>query len=75
MGSFVQFSLFLLELWSLNCRKQCRFCIFNADVSKKSKAVVVIYVYESESFRFALLENGIGCYAMTQSLEDFSASS
>ena len=35
-----------------------------ADISKKSKAVIAIYVYASESSRFALLENGVGCYAM-----------
>ena len=34
------------------------------DVSKKSKAAIEIYVYTSESSRFALLENGIGYYAM-----------
>ena len=28
-----------------------------------------MYMYVSESSRFALLENGIGYYAMTQSLE------
>ena len=30
-----------------------------ADISKKSKAVIAIYVYASESSRFALLENDI----------------
>ena len=43
---------------------------FFADISKKSKAVIAIYVYASESSRFALLENGVGCYAMIYSLED-----
>ena len=43
-----------------------------ADISKKSKAVIAIYVYASESSRFALLENGVGCYAMIHSLEDIS---
>ena len=38
---------------------------FFADVSKKYKAVIAIYVYTSESSPFALLENGIVCYAMT----------
>ena len=38
---------------------------FFVDVSKKSKAITEIYVYASESSRFALLENGIGYYAMT----------
>ena len=43
-----------------------------ADVSKKSKAIIASYVYAFESSRFALLENGIGYYAMTSSLEDIS---
>ena len=38
---------------------------FFADVSKKSKTVIAIYAYAFESSRFALLENGIGCYVMT----------
>ena len=36
-----------------------------ADVSKKSKAVIAICVSASEISGFALLENGIGYYAMT----------
>ena len=43
-----------------------------ADVSKIFKAVISIYVYASESSRFALLENSTGYYAMTYSLEDIS---
>ena len=35
------------------------------NVSKKSKVVVAMYVYASESSRFPLLVNGIGFYAMT----------
>ena len=69
MRSFVWFSYFLPELWSLNCQKLCPFSIFT-DVSNKSKAVIAVYVYAFESSRFALLENGIGYYAMTYSLED-----
>ena len=46
------------------------FLQFLADVSKKSKAVLAIFVYASESSCFALLENGTGYYALTQSLED-----
>ena len=34
--------------------------------------VLAGYVYASESSRFALLENDIGYYAMTYSLEDIS---
>ena len=62
IGSFVWFLCLLLELWSLNCQKLCPFCIFFAYVSKKSKAVIAIYVYASGSSRFALLENRIGYY-------------
>ena len=65
MGSFVWFSCLLLELWSLNCQKLCPICIFFADVSNKSKAVRVVYVYAFESSCLTLLENGTGCYAMT----------
>ena len=43
-----------------------------ADISKKSKTVIAIYVYASESSRCALLENGVGYYAMIQSLQDIS---
>ena len=38
---------------------------FFADVSKKSKVVIAIFVYASESTGFALWENDIGFYAMT----------
>ena len=41
------------------------FLQFFADVSKKSKVVIVIFVYASESTGFALWENDIGFYAMT----------
>ena len=57
-GSFVCFSCLLPELWSLNCQKLCSFCIFFADVSNKSKAVIAVY--------------GISYYAMTYNLEDIS---
>ena len=53
-------------------KKNCPFCIFFADLSNKSKAVIAVYVYAFESSRFALLENGIGYYAVTYSLEDIS---
>ena len=41
------------------------FLQFSADVSKKSKVVIAIFVYASESTGFALWENDIGFYAMT----------
>ena len=46
------------------------FLHFFANVSNKSKAVIVVYVYTCS--RFALLENDIGYYAMTYNLEDTS---
>ena len=48
------------------------FLQFFAHVSEKSKAVIAIYVYASERSHFALLENGIGYYAITYILEDIS---
>ena len=56
----------------LKMSKILSFLYFFPDVSKKPKAVIQIYVYESEHSRFALLENGVGYYAMTSSLEDIS---
>ena len=72
MGSFLWFPCLLPELWSLNCQKFCPLCIFFTNVSNKSKAVISVYVYAFESSCFALLEHGIGYYAMTYSLEDIS---
>ena len=46
---------------------------FVVDTSKINEAVVAIYVYVSESSHFALLENGVRYYAMTQSLGDICA--
>ena len=45
---------------------------FFADVSKKSKTDTTVHVFTSESSHFALLENGLGYYAMTYNLEDIS---
>ena len=52
----------------LKLSKSVYFLNFVADVSNKSKAVIAVYVYAFEIFRFALLENGIGYHAMTYSL-------
>ena len=41
------------------------FLQFFANVSKKSKAVIAIYLYASESSRFALLIKGVGYYAIS----------
>ena len=49
----------------LKLSKTVSFLQIIADVSKKSEAVIAIFVYASESSRFALLENGIGHHAMT----------
>ena len=48
----------------LKLSKVVSFLQFFAGISKISKAVIAIYVYASESSRFALLENGVGYYAM-----------
>ena len=48
------------------------FLQFFADISKKSKAVLVICIYASEGSRFSFLENGVVYYAMIQSLEYIS---
>ena len=49
----------------LNLLKTVSFLQTFDDVVKKSKAVIPVYVYASESFRFALLENSIVYYALT----------
>ena len=49
----------------LKLSKIVSFLPFLADISKKSKAVIAIFIYASKSSRFDLLENGIGYYAMT----------
>ena len=46
------------------------FLQFFVDVNKQ----ITIYVYASETSRFALLENGIGYYATASSLKDISVS-
>ena len=49
----------------LKLSKIVSFLQFFADIRRKSIAVIVaVYVYASESSPFALLENGVGCYAM-----------
>ena len=64
MGLLVWFSYFLPEIWSLNGQSVSVLQFF-PDVSERSKAVMAIYVYSSERSRSALLENGIGYYAMS----------
>ena len=71
MGSFLVFmphsGVMVLKL-----SKIVSFLQFFADVSKESKAIIAMYVYASGSSCFALLENGVGYYAMNYSLEDIS---
>ena len=50
---------------ALKLSKTVSFLQFFADVTKKYKAVIAIYVSTSESSRFTLLENGIGYSVMT----------
>ena len=64
MGSLVLFSCLLSYDGSEIVKNCVLFAIFS-DVSKKSKAVIAIYVYASESSCFALLENGVGYSALT----------
>ena len=51
-------------LMVLKLSKIVPFLQFFADISKKSKAVIAIYVYESEGSHFALSENGVVYYAL-----------
>ena len=48
----------------LKLSKIVSFLQFFADITKKSKTVISVYVYACESSCFALLENGFGYYAM-----------
>ena len=64
MGSLVLFS-YLLSYDGSEIVKNCVLFPIFSDVSKKSKAVIAIYVYASESSCFALLENGVGYSALT----------
>ena len=54
----------------LKLSKIVSFLQFFANLSKISKAVIAVYVYASESSRFALLENDFGYY--TYSAENIS---
>ena len=48
----------------LKLSKAVSFSQFLTDISKKSEAVIAVYVYTSECSRFALLDNGVDYYAM-----------
>ena len=43
-------------------------------MNNKSETGIAVYIYAFESSRFTFLENRIGCYAMTYSLEDIEDS-
>ena len=55
--------------------KKVHFLQSFADLSKKSKSIKAIYLYASERSRYALSENGIVYYALTDCLEDIAVSS
>ena len=55
---------------ALKMSKIVSFLQFFADVSKTIKVAIAIYIHASKRSGFVILENGIGCYAMTYSLED-----
>ena len=48
----------------LKLSKIVSFLHFFADISKKTKYIIAIYVCASGSSLFALLEEGVGYYAM-----------
>ena len=56
----------------LKLSKKVHFLQFCADLSKKSKSIKAIYIYASESFSYALSENGIVYCAMTYYFGDIS---
>ena len=49
----------------LKLSKRVQFLKFCADLSKKSKSIKAIYIYESKKSRYVLSANGIVYYAMT----------
>ena len=50
--------------------KKVHFLQFWTHLSKKSKSMKAIYIFASETSRYALLENGIVYYAMTYCFGD-----
>ena len=49
----------------LKLSKKVHFLQFCTDPSKKFKSIKAIYIYASETSRYAFSENGIVYYAMT----------
>ena len=56
----------------LKLSKRVHFLKFCADLSKKSKSIKAIYIYESKKSRYALSANGIVYYAMTYCFGDIT---
>ena len=54
----------------LKLSKKITFFQFCADLSKESKFIKAIYIYTSETSRYALSENSIVYYAMADSFGD-----
>ena len=65
-------SMFSSWIMVLKLPKKVKFLQFCADLSKKSKSIKAIYIYASETPRYALSENGIVYYAMTFCFGDIS---
>ena len=65
MGSVVQFSCFLPELWSVNCPKKWIFYDFVLYSAKNLSLFKVIYIYASESSHYTLSENVMVCSGLS----------
>ena len=63
-------SMFPSWVMVLKLPKKVHFWNFCADLSKKSKSIIVIYIYASERSHNALSESGIVFYAMTYCFGD-----
>ena len=65
MGSVVQFSCFLPELWSVNCPKKCIFYNFVLNSARNLSLFKAIYIYASESSHYTLSENVMVCSGLS----------
>ena len=57
----------------LKMSKKLHFLQFCADLSKKSKSIKASYIYATERSRYAVSENSIVYYAMTNCFGDIRA--
>ena len=59
--------VFMFPFWVmvLKLSQKVHFLEFCVDIGKKSKSIREIYIYASERFCYALSENGIAYFAMT----------